>query len=270
MYPKRGIGTLNVTPRHKPVCFGLQFVESHIQKTTNQELNLEFFEVVQKRRSIRRFTEQQISDDLILKALEAAILAPNSSNTQTWDFHWIKSAEMKSELVKICLDQSAAKTANQLVVVTADPKLWKRSQQSLIEWAERSKAPKGVKMYYEKIVPLMYRWGFLNLLAPIKSLMYFSAGLFRPTPRGPASRRDSQEVAIKSAALAAENFVLAVTAQGAATCMMEGFDECRLKRLLKLKSSARILMVIGIGYEAERGTWGERERLPFNEVVHVH
>ena len=231
---------------------------------------MEFFEVVKKRRSIRRFTDQQISDDLIKQALEAAILAPNSSNTQTWDFHWVKSVEMKSKLVEICLNQSAAKTASQLVVVTADPKLWKRSQHSLIEWAIRSQAPQGVKMYYEKLVPMMYRWGFLNILTPIKSLIYFCVGIFRPTPRGPSSRRDSQEVAIKSAALAAENFVLAVTAQGAATCMMEGFDECRLKSLLKLKSSARILMVIGIGYEAERGTWGDRERLPFNEVVHVH
>lgn len=231
---------------------------------------MEFFDVVKRRRSIRRFTDQAIPESLITQALEAALLAPNSSNTQTWDFHWVKSAEMKSKLVKICLDQSAARTANQLVVVTADPKLWKRSQQSLIDWAIRSKAPEAVKMYYEKLVPMMYRWGFLNILAPIKSLIYFGVGIFRPTPRGPASRRDSQEVAIKSAALAAENFVLAVTAQGAATCMMEGFDECRLKSLLKLKSSARILMVIGIGYEAERGTWGERERLPFNEVVHVH
>jgi len=231
---------------------------------------LEFFEVIKKRRSIRRFTDQQIPESVITQALEAAVLAPNSSNTQTWDFHWVKSADMKAKLVKICMDQSAARTASQLVVVTADPKLWKRSQQSLIDWAVRSKAPNAVKMYYEKLVPLMYRWGFLNILAPIKCLIYFSVGIFRPTPRGPASRRDSQEVAIKSAALAAENFVLAITAQGAATCMMEGFDESRLKRLLKLKSSNRVVMVIGIGFEAERGTWGERERLPFNEVVHVH
>jgi nitroreductase len=231
---------------------------------------MEFFDVVKKRRSIRRFTDQAIPESLITQALEAAILAPNSSNTQTWDFHWVKSAEKKAKLVKICLDQSAARTANQLVVVTADPKLWKRSQQSLIDWAVQSKAPDAVKMYYEKLVPMMYRWGFFNILAPIKSLIYFCVGIFRPTPRGPASRRDSQEVAIKSAALAAENFVLAVTAQGAATCMMEGFDESRLKSLLNLKSSGRVVMVIGIGYEAERGTWGERARLPFDEVVHVH
>lgn len=207
---------------------------------------------------------------MITQALEAATLAPNSSNTQTWDFHWVKSSEMKAKLVQICLDQSAARTANQLIVVTADPKLWKRSQQSLIDWAVRSKAPVAVKMYYEKLVPLMYRWGFLNSLAPVKSFIYFCVGLTRPIPRGPSSRRDSQEVAIKSAALAAENFVLAITALGGATCMMEGFDECRLKSLLKLKSSSRVVMVIGVGFEAERGTWGDRERLPYNEVVHVH
>ena len=43
--------------------------------------------------------------------------------------------------------------------------------------------------------------------------------------------RDLQEIAIKSAALGAENFVLALEAQGFSSCMMEGHDESRVLKL---------------------------------------
>lgn len=230
---------------------------------------MDLFEAIQKRRSIRRYTKDSFPADLVEKALKAAVLAPNSSNTQTWNFFWVQDEVKKKKLVEICLSQSAARTAQHLIVVTADPKLWKRSQQSLIDWARKSGAPKEVVMYYEKLVPFMYRWGIFNLFAPIKSLIFFVTGFFRPIMRGPATRADSQEIAIKSAALAAENFVLAITALGGSTCMMEGFDEWRLKSLLKLSSSARVVMVISVGYEAERGTWGPQVRLPMSEVVHI-
>lgn len=230
---------------------------------------MDFFEVIRQRRSIRRFKPETFPDEKVRTALEAAILAPNSSNTQTWDFYWLKSDEALKKGVELCLSQSAARTASHLVVITADPKNWRRSQKPLIQWVQKSQAPKQVSLYYEKLVPLTYSWGFFNSLALLKWLIGQVSGLFRPFPRGPYSKRDSQEVAIKSAALAAENFVLAITAQGGATCMMEGFDESRMKRFLKLPRSARVVMVIGIGYEAEKGTWGEQFRLPLETVLHI-
>ena len=67
---------------------------------------------------------------------------------------------------------------------------------------------------------------------------------------------------------AGENFVLALTAQGVSSCMMEGFDEGRVKRLLRLNSSTRVAMVIAIGYAANKGTWGPQWRLPVTDVFH--
>lgn len=230
---------------------------------------MDFFEAASKRRSIRKYTEEVVSDEIIHKAIDAAILAPNSSNTQTWDFHWVKSEEKKKKLVAYCLNQSAARTAKHLIVVTADPKNWKRSQKPLIEWVEKAKAPKLVITYYRNLIPATYRWGFLNTWGYVKGLMYFIAGLFRPITRGPNTLRDLQEVAIKSAALASENFVLAISAQGYSTCMMEGFDECRVKRLLKLSYTTRVVMVISVGRESDRGTWGPQFRLPKSEVLHI-
>jgi nitroreductase len=231
-------------------------------------MEMNFFETVKKRRSIRKFKSDPVPESFIKKALEAAILAPNSSNTQTWDFYWVKSSDKKSRLVDYCLKQSAARTAPELMVVVANPKSWKRSQIHLINWVTQAKAPENVIMYYRKLIPLTYTWGIFNSLAIVKWFFSNLVGLFRPMLRGPFTKRDVQEVAIKSAALAAENFVLALTAQGLSSCMMEGFDEWRVKRLLSLPFSSRVVMVIGIGYEGERATWGPQFRLPFETVVH--
>lgn len=230
---------------------------------------MDFFEAVSKRRSIRKYTDEKVPEEVIQKALDAAILAPNSSNTQTWNFYWVKSAEQKKKLVEYCLSQSAARTASDLVVVTADPTLWKRSQKPLIQWVESVNAPKIVQTYYKSLIPATYRWGFLNLWGYTKAMMTSIAGIFRPVPRGPNTLQDLQLVAVKSAALASENFVLAVSAQGYSTCMMEGFDERRVKKILKLPYSTRVVMVISIGKESDRGTWGPQFRLPKTEVVHI-
>lgn len=227
---------------------------------------MDFFEALKNRRSIRKFTDQSVTKEIMQKSFDAAMLAPNSSNTQTWNFLWVTSNK-KDKLIQACLSQSAARTAKELVVVTADPALWRRSQSYLIEYVRSVKAPQQVIMYYEKLIPVTYRWGFLNSLSPIKWLIANGVGLFRPMPRGPNTRRDLQEVAIKSAALACENFVLALSAQGVSSCMMEGFDESRVKKIFKLKSSERVVMVIAVGYAAENGTWGPQFRIPQNLTI---
>jgi len=230
--------------------------------------NQPFNDVIKKRRSVRRFSSQAVPEEAIHNAIQAAVLAPNSSNTQTWDFYWAQSADVKSKLVHYCLNQSAARTAAELVVVVADPKKWKRSQPGLIDWALKAQAPKPVLMYYQKLIPLTYRWGFLNSIGLIKWIGTSIVGLFRPVPRGPYFKSQVQSVAVKSAALAAENFVLALTNEGLSTCMMEGFDENRVKSLLKLPCSSRVVMVIAIGYEGENAFWGPQYRLPISDVFH--
>lgn len=229
---------------------------------------MEFFEAIKARRSVRQFKTESVPDDVIWKSFEAAILAPNSSNTQTWNFYWVKTQEARAKMEEACLGQSAARTAATLVAVVASPKAWKRSQGPLVDWAKASGAhPKAIH-YYQKLVPMMYRWGVFNSLGLIKAIFFQVGGIFRPMPRGPNTRRDVQEVSIKSAALASENFVLALAAQGYGSCMMEGFDEARVKRILGLAGSERVVMVIAVGRTDDKGIWGPQFRLPLRDVVH--
>ena len=63
---------------------------------SNNENLLEIFNL---RASIRSFTPQEVSDQVIDKIISCAITAPSSGNMQPWEFVVIKSEEKKSELV---------------------------------------------------------------------------------------------------------------------------------------------------------------------------
>ena len=77
---------------------------------------------------------------------------------------------------------------------------------------------------------------------------------------------DIRVVAHKSAALASQNFMISMAGFGYDTCPMEGFDSLKLKKLLKLNSKSEINMVIGCGIRLKEGVYGERFRIPFDDV----
>ena len=149
--------------------------------------------MIDQRRSVRQHTDEPVPEEVMRKAFAAAVLAPNSSNTQTWNFYWVKTPEKRSRLVRACFGQAAARTAQELVVIVANPKLWRRSQPGLLQYVDSIQAPKPVRLYYEKLIPLMYIWGPFSLFGYLKWLGFTLAGLFRPVPRGPYTRRDQQE-----------------------------------------------------------------------------
>jgi nitroreductase len=64
---------------------------------------MELFAAIQQRKSIRKFQEREISQDLLDKILESATLAPSGKNKQPWKFYVVrgeKRAEMVAEMQK--------------------------------------------------------------------------------------------------------------------------------------------------------------------------
>jgi hypothetical protein len=45
-----------------------------------------------------------------------------------------------------------------------------------------------------------------------------------------------------------------------------GFDSLRVKKILNLPAAAEINMIIGCGIRTKSGVYGERFRIPFEEV----
>ena len=60
---------------------------------------MDFFDLVEKRRSIRKFSNKRIPEEVIIKALKAGLLAANSSNLQPWEFYWVKNRKNKAHLI---------------------------------------------------------------------------------------------------------------------------------------------------------------------------
>ena len=110
----------------------------------------EFIKIVESRRSVRIFTEEKIKEEDFTKCLDLALLAPNSSNLQVWEFYWVKTNSLKEKLREYCLNQSAARTAQELVVCVARPDKWRKNNALLQKFYEERKeeTPEIVKKYY--------------------------------------------------------------------------------------------------------------------------
>ncbi|TGN41366.1 nitroreductase family protein [Marinobacter confluentis] len=228
----------------------------------------EFRKVVRSRRSVRRFTDEPVPDEVLSDCLELAMLAPNSSNLQPWEFFVVRTPDLKAKLAEACLGQNAAKTAPVLVAVVARPDTWRQhSRMALEQWPEEQ-MPGIVKKYYSKIAPIHYNQGPFGVLGVAKKAAGLVVGLSRPVPRGPYSVNEMKVWATKSTALAAENLMLALRAHGYDSCPMEGFDECRVRRLLSVPRKGLVTMIVAIGKRSEKGVYNRQYRFDSRELVH--
>ena len=232
---------------------------------------MDFFEVVNNRRSVRKFTNAEVPEDIIRKCLKASLQAPNSSNLQPWEFYWIRSAEKKKKVVKACFSQNAAKTAKELVVAVARIDTWKRNRNLIIEeYKKQDKLIPIVNNYYNKLIPFVYyhdRFGISGLLKRIIFIFINIIGFFKPVPRGPIYKHDLFGTVSKTTALACQNFMMSLVAEGFDSCPMEGFDEKKIKKILKLNWSCHVVMIFGIGKADKKGIYGKRFRINEELVI---
>ena len=82
---------------------------------------MDFFELVKKRRSIRKFDQNKpVTDEQINKILEAGIWAPSAGNTQCWRFFVVRNSKIKDELAIRAGHQPFINDAPVVIVVCAD------------------------------------------------------------------------------------------------------------------------------------------------------
>lgn len=232
-------------------------------------------EAIAYRRSTRVYKDIPIDTEKVKQCLVNASLAPTSSNLQLWEFYHVIDKQKLKRLAEACFNQSAAKTAQQLVVVVTRKDLWRKRAKSNIEFlnsvynkenlSERDlKRKKMATNYYKKLIPTIYTDVF-GILGYVKYFVFQVMGLFKPIYRQ-ARLSDIRIVAHKSAGLAAQNFMISMAAIGYDTCPMEGSDTLRVKQILNLPRGAEVNMVIGCGIRDEKGIYGPRFRVPFHEV----
>jgi nitroreductase len=234
-----------------------------------------FEEIVNYRRSVRYYKETPIDPEKVRHCLELASLSPNSSNMQLWEFYHITDPVILKKLSVACLNQQAATTARQMVVFVTRQDLYRKRAKRMIELEslnvlnnspveKQEKRVKTWRLYYGFVIPFLYS-RFLGIFGVIRKILVSIVGLFRPITYQ-VSEADVRVVVHKTCALAAQTFMLAMANEGYDTCPMEGLDSRRVKRLLKLPIGAQINMIISCGIRDNRGVWGDRMRVPFDEI----
>jgi len=206
---------------------------------------LTVWEAIKRRRSIRRFVPDDVSEDMVNQMLEAARLAPSASNRQPWRFLVVRDREIRKQLSRICLGQRFIEEAPVVIVCFGDFERYsdtarkKRRQESVDSGAASTASgrfadPEFIAYIDSLPVPLHEQ-----LVTPVVANTY----------------------------IAIEHLVLMATALGLSTCWVGAFeDPAEINRLFGLDDTLLPVAVIPVGYAA-----GEippsRSRLPFEEII---
>ena len=76
--------------------------------------------IIKERRSIRKFSDEDIPDNMVQTFLEAAIWAPSAANLQAWEFIIIRDQDIKKQLSKAAINQRHVKKCAVLIAVCAN------------------------------------------------------------------------------------------------------------------------------------------------------
>ncbi|MHA1410485.1 MAG: nitroreductase family protein [Candidatus Odinarchaeia archaeon] len=77
---------------------------------------MEFYEVIRKRKSIRKYKSDPVEDEKLLKILEAGRIAPSARNLQNWKFIIVKNKETKLKLMEAAKGQKMVAEAPIIIV----------------------------------------------------------------------------------------------------------------------------------------------------------
>ena len=112
---------------------------------------MEFYEVIEKRRTIRDFESEDIPKEVIERVISAAMKAPTNDHMRDWHFIIVKDREIAARLLDIVPKGISDEDMNQLI------KDWNLND-SLQQECYRNAVPKQYRMLFDAsaiILPLL-------------------------------------------------------------------------------------------------------------------
>jgi nitroreductase len=85
-------------------------------------MSMELIKAIKTRRSVRRFTNKPVEDEMIKQIIELGNLAPSAGNLQPRDFVVVKNQDTKKKLAKAALNQKFIAQAPFVIVICANMK----------------------------------------------------------------------------------------------------------------------------------------------------
>ena len=198
--------------------------------------------VIQDRRSIRRYTDEPVSEEHLDMILEAARQAPSGENAQPWRFIVVSDPATRKQLGAIAGGGSGRRFTAEFVT--------KKMQERFTDLKDEEKK----KAIFEKLTS--GRVSAFLADAPVSIVV--------------CGRKDVWDLPYDTSA-AIENILLMVTALDLGACWViapciDIRDEERLKDLLGVPEEIKIVSIISIGHSARPHR--PRPRIPLNELVY--
>ncbi len=82
---------------------------------------MDFFDIIQNRRSMRKFADTPIEEEKVQKILEAINRAPSAGNLQSYEVFLVTKTGLRQALVKAARDQEFLAEAPLVLVFCANP-----------------------------------------------------------------------------------------------------------------------------------------------------
>ncbi len=209
--------------------------------------------LLKSRRSIRKWQDKPVSQELLMKAIELAIWAPNAGNQQNWRFYIILN---KSTI------QSMAKTTQGIGDQVASWLEAGNEQVLAAKWRESASLFGNAPAVIGVAAPqYQFQWAADKILA--------SKG---KTDAKAAQVRDWRNIAasrIQSVAAAITYLLLIFHQMGLGAAWMTGPMQAKgeLEKILKIPSEMDLVALIPVGYPAESPV--PKERKPVSEVCEI-
>ncbi len=216
-----------------------------------------------RRRAVRRFDGQPVSDATLLAICSQAQLAPSSRNSQPYRFLCVRSPALKAAIAPLCNGQAAARTAAALVVVVAGRPL---AMETLNAWGQhlagdcgldqRSIAHHRAELKQSRVFLRIGVWPIWSPLVSLFTLVQPANSLL------PLGRMGVRHWTVRSSLYAAQSFLLAASAYGLDTCPMEGFCAPKVAKTLQLPRDLVVPLIIAVGHAAADARCEPRWRKP--------
>lgn len=183
--------------------------------------------VLETRRATPSFEDVPIHSADLEKILRAGLAAPSGYNLQPWRFVVVRDREQKKKLRAAAFNQPKVEQASVVVVACGDASAWKHGD--LDEMLRISKQHGFTDEQNEKV-----RQAVTGLFGGVPG----NAGSLEPTFDLWANRHTM--IAFTTMMWTAETL-------GYDTAPMEGFEEDKVKGLLKIPERVRVIALLGIG-----------------------
>jgi len=197
---------------------------------------MELTQAIEERRSIRKFREDPVTDEMIEQLLDAARLAPSGSNIQPARFVVVRSPAMREKL-GTCTPYKFITRAPVIFACCAD-----RASLSTRD---------------QRVGELLETGAFTDVeMDPTDMKTYSAAQMDDFATRAYLSM---------NATIAIEHMVLRAVDLGLGSCWIGRFDKEKAREILELGDDTQIVVLLPVGYPAQSPP--QRPRIPLDQMV---